>query len=101
MLVQLMEAQTPCELYAIHGHYADASECAAMMAATLGVDMVMTGHSLGRNKLEHLQASGTCLPLQIACSSHSLFPNFAGFYSTRHYLHFITLPKERTGARDM
>lgn len=29
-----------------------------MMASTLGVDMVMTGHSLGRNKLEHLLASG-------------------------------------------
>ena len=28
------------------------------MASTLGVDMVMTGHSLGRNKLEHLLASG-------------------------------------------
>ena len=33
-----------------------------MMASTLGVDMVMTGHSLGRNKLEHLLASGQ--PLQ-------------------------------------
>ena len=24
------------------------------MSSTLGIDMVMTGHSLGRNKLEHL-----------------------------------------------
>ncbi len=61
-LVQLTENHTPCELFAIHGHYADAGECAAMMASTLGVDMVMTGHSLGRNKLEHLLASGQ--PLQ-------------------------------------
>ncbi len=29
-----------------------------MAAATTGVDMVMTGHSLGRNKLEHLLAAG-------------------------------------------
>ena len=58
MLVRLTEAHTPCELFAVHGHYADAGECAAMMASTLGVDMVMTGHSLGRNKLEHLLASG-------------------------------------------
>lgn len=34
------------------------SQVAALMASTLGVDMVMTGHSLGRNKLEHLLASG-------------------------------------------
>ena len=38
----------------MHGHYADAGEVAALMSSTLGVDMVMTGHSLGRNKLEHL-----------------------------------------------
>ena len=57
-LVDLVADSTPCELYSIHGHYADAGEVAAMMASTLGVDMVMTGHSLGRNKLEHLMASG-------------------------------------------
>ena len=38
----------------MHGHYADAGEVAALMSSTLGIDMVMTGHSLGRNKLEHL-----------------------------------------------
>ncbi len=54
MQVALSEAGTPCELYAVHGHYADAGEVAALMSSTLGVDMVMTGHSLGRNKLEHL-----------------------------------------------
>ena len=72
-LVKLAENQTPCELFAVHGHYADAGEVAAMMASTLGVDMVMTGHSLGRNKLEHLLASGMspgrCLsPLLQSCA---------------------------------
>ena len=46
----------------VHGHYADAGEVAALVASTMAstedVDMVMTGHSLGRNKLEHLLASG-------------------------------------------
>jgi hypothetical protein len=36
------------------GHYGDAGEAAALMSFTLGCDMVLTGHSLGRNKLEHL-----------------------------------------------
>jgi len=31
------------------------------MAATQNCDMVMTGHSLGRNKLEHLLATGEAL----------------------------------------
>ncbi len=52
--IALSEAGTPCEQYAVHGHYADAGEVAALMSSTLGTDMVMTGHSLGRNKLEHL-----------------------------------------------
>lgn len=29
-----------------------------LMSSSLDVHMVMTGHSLGRNKLEHLLASG-------------------------------------------
>ena len=58
MLNSLAEAGEPCELYYIHGHYADAGEVAALMAQTLGVDMVLTGHSLGRNKREHLLAAG-------------------------------------------
>ena len=29
----------------MHGHYADAGEVAALMSSTLGIDMVMTGHS--------------------------------------------------------
>jgi len=58
-LARLADAGTPCELYAVHGHYADAGEGAALMASTLGVECVVTGHSLGRNKLDHLLASGT------------------------------------------
>nr|CAB3489583.1 unnamed protein product [Digitaria exilis] len=44
--------------YVIHGHYADAAEVAAHMASALNVPMVMTGHSLGRNKLEQLLKLG-------------------------------------------
>lgn len=57
-LTRLAEDKTPCDLYAVHGHYADAGEVAFLMTATLGVDMALTGHSLGRNKLEHLLNSG-------------------------------------------
>ena len=42
-LAELSDAGAPCELYCVHGHYADAGEAAALMAATLGVDMVVTG----------------------------------------------------------
>ena len=35
------------------------------MSATLNVDMCMTGHSLGRNKLEHLLGSGTMTKAEI------------------------------------
>ena len=65
MVTTLAEAKTPCELYVIHGHYADAGEVAALMSSTLDVDMCMTGHSLGRNKLEHLLASGTVSKAEI------------------------------------
>lgn len=44
--------------YAIHGHYADAAEVAAHLASILSIPMVMTGHSLGRNKLEQLVKQG-------------------------------------------
>ncbi|CAM0874907.1 unnamed protein product [Alopecurus aequalis] len=44
--------------YMIHGHYADAAEVAANLASALNVPMVMTGHSLGRNKLEQLLKLG-------------------------------------------
>jgi sucrose-phosphate synthase len=58
MLSKLTESGRRCDLYCIHGHYADAGECAMLMASTLGVPQITTGHSLGRNKLEHLLAAG-------------------------------------------
>jgi sucrose-phosphate synthase len=42
----------------VHGHYADAGYVALQLASVLGVPLVFTGHSLGRNKLRVLQASG-------------------------------------------
>lgn len=44
--------------YVIHGHYADAGEVAAHLAGALNVPMVLTGHSLGRNKFEQLLKQG-------------------------------------------
>ncbi|PIN11626.1 Glycosyltransferase [Handroanthus impetiginosus] len=44
--------------YVIHGHYADAGEVAARLSGVLNVPMVLTGHSLGRNKLEQLLKQG-------------------------------------------
>ncbi|CAL4994274.1 unnamed protein product [Urochloa decumbens] len=44
--------------YVVHGHYADAGEAAAHLASALDVPMVMTGHSLGRNKLDQLLRLG-------------------------------------------
>lgn len=54
----LSEAGEACELYAIHGHHANGGEVAALMAHTIGADMVMTGHKLGRKKLDHLLTTG-------------------------------------------
>lgn len=51
-------AAKPIWPYVIHGHYADAGEVAARLAGALNVPMVMTGHSLGRNKLEQLLKQG-------------------------------------------
>ena len=77
-LIALSEAGTPCELYTVHGHYADAGEVAALMSSTLGIDMVMTGHSLGRNKLEHLLGEPALLPASLMCDAllaiHTLLP---------------------------
>uniref|UniRef100_A0A5B6ZIB2 Sucrose-phosphate synthase n=1 Tax=Davidia involucrata TaxID=16924 RepID=A0A5B6ZIB2_DAVIN len=39
---------------AIHGHYADAGDAAALLSGALNVPMLFTGHSLGRDKLEQL-----------------------------------------------
>ena len=42
----------------VHGHYADAGYVALQLASVLGVPLVFTGHSLGRNKLRVLQGAG-------------------------------------------
>ena len=44
--------------YVIHGHYADAGEVAAHLSGALNVPMVLSGHSLGRNKFEQLLMQG-------------------------------------------
>ncbi|GMH20576.1 hypothetical protein Nepgr_022417 [Nepenthes gracilis] len=43
---------------AIHGHYADAGDSAALLSGALNIPMLFTGHSLGRDKLEQLQKQG-------------------------------------------
>lgn len=44
--------------YVIHGHYVDSGDSAALLSGALNVPMVLTGHSLGRNKLEQLLKQG-------------------------------------------
>lgn len=44
--------------YVIHGHYADAGNIASLLSGALNVPMVLTGHSLGRSKLEQLLKQG-------------------------------------------
>lgn len=55
-LGRLAGAGQLAELWAVHGHYADAGEAAALVAQTLGCPMLMTGHSLGRNKKVRIRA---------------------------------------------
>ncbi len=43
---------------AIHGHYADAGYVGVRLAHLLGVPLVQTGHSLGRDKRKRLLAKG-------------------------------------------
>ncbi|KAG6591559.1 putative sucrose-phosphate synthase 1, partial [Cucurbita argyrosperma subsp. sororia] len=43
---------------AIHGHYADAGDSAALISGALNVPLLFTGHSLGRDKLEQLLKQG-------------------------------------------
>lgn len=43
---------------AVHGHYADAGDSAALISGALNVPMLFTGHSLGRDKLEQLLKQG-------------------------------------------
>ena len=42
----------------IHAHYADAGYVGALLAQRLGIPLVFTGHSLGREKLRRLLTSG-------------------------------------------
>ncbi|KAL6991511.1 sporulation-specific protein 2 [Sarracenia purpurea var. burkii] len=55
---QIGAGQQPVWPYVIHGHYADAGDSAALLSGALNVPMVLTGHSLGRNKLEQLLKQG-------------------------------------------
>ncbi|KAL3840750.1 hypothetical protein ACJIZ3_025341 [Penstemon smallii] len=43
---------------AVHGHYADAGDSAALLSGALNVPMLFTGHSLGRDKMEQLLRQG-------------------------------------------
>ena len=44
--------------HVIHGHYANAGDATCLISGALNVPMVLTGHSLGRNKLEQLLKQG-------------------------------------------
>ncbi|KAJ6693195.1 hypothetical protein OIU85_004004 [Salix viminalis] len=57
-LGEQVNAGKPTWPYVIHGHYADAGEVAALLSGALNVPMVITGHSLGRNKFEQLLKQG-------------------------------------------
>jgi len=65
VLSTLSESGRRCELYCVHGHYADAGEAAVLMCNTLDAQMAMTGHSLGRNKLDHLLNSASMTRTEI------------------------------------
>ncbi|KAA9132609.1 glycosyltransferase [Marinihelvus fidelis] len=56
-LVEWINAQ-PARPDAIHGHYADAGYVGVRLAHLLGVPLVQTGHSLGRDKRKRLLAKG-------------------------------------------
>lgn len=57
-LGEQFDSGKPIWPYVIHGHYADAAEVAARLSGSLNVPMVLTGHSLGRNKFEQLLKQG-------------------------------------------
>lgn len=42
----------------VHGHYADAGDVAREIASRLGTPLIVTGHSLGRNKRQVLERAG-------------------------------------------
>ncbi|XP_030507407.2 probable sucrose-phosphate synthase 3 [Cannabis sativa] len=58
VLAEQIGGGQPIWPYVIHGHYADAGDSAALLSGALNVPMVLTGHSLGRNKLEQLLKQG-------------------------------------------
>ncbi|GMI70029.1 sucrose phosphate synthase 3F, sucrose phosphate synthase B [Hibiscus trionum] len=58
VLSEQISGGQPVWPYVIHGHYADAGDSAALLSGALNVPMVLTGHSLGRNKLEQLLKQG-------------------------------------------
>ncbi|CAI9117658.1 OLC1v1019098C2 [Oldenlandia corymbosa var. corymbosa] len=58
VLCEQIGSGRPVWPYVIHGHYADAGDSAALLSGALNVPMVLTGHSLGRNKLEQLIKQG-------------------------------------------
>ncbi|KAL5206995.1 hypothetical protein ABZP36_031430 [Zizania latifolia] len=47
-------------LYVINGHYATVGAISALLSGVLIVPMVLTHHSIGRNKLEQLVKQGAC-----------------------------------------
>ncbi|GMI89203.1 sucrose phosphate synthase 1F, sucrose-phosphate synthase A1 [Hibiscus trionum] len=58
VLGEQIGGRNPVWPVAIHGHYADAGDSAALLSGALNVPMLFTGHSLGRDKLEQLLKQG-------------------------------------------
>lgn len=58
VLGEQIGGEQPVWPVAIHGHYADAGDSAALLSGALNVPMLFTGHSLGRDKLEQLLKHG-------------------------------------------
>lgn len=58
VLGEQIGTEDPVWPVAIHGHYADAGDSAALLSGALNVPMVFTGHSLGKDKLEQLLKQG-------------------------------------------
>jgi sucrose-phosphate synthase len=60
----------PCRVLCLHGHYADAAEAMSMVAASLGCPVFVTGHSLGKNKLDSLLREGKMTRSEIETQYH-------------------------------
>ena len=56
-LVQWLNSQ-PCKPDLVHSHYADAGYVGTRLANLLGIPLIHTGHSLGRDKRKRLLARG-------------------------------------------